>query len=316
MQPDMLLTADTASVGRPAFDTAVLRTVAYSDIFDYPLNCQEIHRYLEGLPSAPAQVEQACQALLALGALERVGDFWFLPGRAHIVEQRAARAAWSKQLWPKVQRYAAWMARLPYVRMLAVTGALALDNEPGRDIDFLVAAASGRVWLCRALVILVVRWAARSGEVICPNYIISENALEFSARNLYTAHELAQMIPLFGMPVYWKIRQANSWLLDYLPNAIGLPRDEFPNLELAKPAFYRPSIEKALSFRWVDRLEAWEMQRKQRKFARVYPASAEADFSAECCKGHFGEYGARTLSAFEMRLDRSVGVERQPALEK
>ena len=284
-------------------EQAVLDTIAYADIFSYPLTAGEVHRYLHGFP---VPYEMVCELLhsdpqLASQISQRQGYF-MLRGREDLIALRLQRAARAALLWPQALLYARWIARLPFVRMLAITGALAVDNEPGQDIDYLIVTSPGRLWLCRGLVILVVRLASLRGDVVCPNYLITEHALAFPDCNLYSAHELAQMVPLYGLDVYWKIRQFNPWLHDYLPNAGDRPRPEIPSLPQQCAGFLQQAAENALGARLGTRLETWEMQRKLRKFARVYPSSREADFSADWCKGHFGEYGARTLSAYQTRL--------------
>ena len=40
---------------------AVLHTVAYSDIFDYPLTAPEVHRYLTGVRASFEEVAQALE---------------------------------------------------------------------------------------------------------------------------------------------------------------------------------------------------------------------------------------------------------------
>ena len=64
---------------------AVLCTLAYADIFDYPLTLLEIHRYLTGV-SAP--VEAVNDVLEGDRFFVRIGDFFTLPGREEIVSIR------------------------------------------------------------------------------------------------------------------------------------------------------------------------------------------------------------------------------------
>jgi hypothetical protein len=72
-----------------------------------------------------------------------------------------------------------------------------MDNESGRDLDFLVVTLPGRLWLCRGMAMLLVRLARRLGDELCPNYFITTQALAFPSQDLYSAHELVQMAPLF-----------------------------------------------------------------------------------------------------------------------
>jgi hypothetical protein len=203
------------------------------------------------------------------------------------------------------------MADLPFVRMVAVTGALAVNNLAGRlDLDYLVITQPGRLWLCRALTILLVHWARLKGVTICPNYFLAENSLSISERNLYTAHELAQMVPISGLDVYWKMRELNSWTRAFLPNAGGLPQPaEIPSslLSQGRSSTGRPlwrAVEALLRTPAADWLEGWEMERKIRKFQAGLGDPSEIDFSADWCKGHFEAHGIRTLQAYEARLQR------------
>ena len=52
----------------------------------------------------------------------------------------------------------------------------------------------------------------RFGHTICPNLIISENALEWPLHDLYSARELCQMIPITGKNMYRKLTEINEWV--------------------------------------------------------------------------------------------------------
>jgi len=120
--------------------------------------------------------------------------FVTISGREAIAAVRETRGHSSAKLWPLARRWAAIIDSLPFVRMVAVTGALAVDNAPaGDDIDYLIVTAPGRVWLARALAVGVVRVASVLGVGLCPNYVLAHSALSQQKRNLFIAHDLARL---------------------------------------------------------------------------------------------------------------------------
>jgi len=291
-------TADDAAV-----EKAILQTLAYGDIFDYPLTAQEVHRYLIMVAAPQGVVQSALKnGRLAQQHLSHRQGFFTLPGRESIIETRLRRAEVAAGIWPRATRYGLAIARLPFVRMVAVTGALAMDNvEHGDDIDYLIITRPGRLWLSRAIIIaLVVKPATRRGDEICPNYFLSDRALLFHERNLFTAHELAQMIPIAGLATYDRMRQLNTWITHFLPNAGGAS----PAAGV-RPASRRPvrrAAEVVLQTPVGAWLERWEMTRKIRRLGQLDRDQSAADFSADSCKGHFGNHGQQILESFASRL--------------
>jgi hypothetical protein len=283
---------------------ATLRTLAYADVFDYALTLTELHHYLIGEAASREGVRAALDAALHTGIVARVGDFYCLPDRTHLAALRAERARYSAPLWGRAQRWGAVIASLPFVRMVAVTGALAMHNVATAhdDIDLLVVTAPGRVWLARALCIGVVRGARRFGVELCPNYVVSAAALVQSPRNLYIAHEVVQTVPLSGHAVYAELRLANHWTRAFLPNAASPLRRSLAvvptNLNLQRVG------ELALHGSLGDRIEHWERARKQRKFNREAAHSAAAQLDPDHVKGHFNDHGQRSLVEYERRLQQ------------
>jgi hypothetical protein len=209
----------------PSLERAIVEAVAYADVFDYPLTADEVHRYLNGVTASRAGV----RATLANGRLvprllSHAGRYYCLRGREAVIETRRERARLSATYWRRALGYGRLIAGLPFVRLVAVTGALAMDNVADDDVDYMIITEPGRLWSCRALVVAVVRWAALGGITLCPNYFLSENALVLSERSLFTAHEVAQMVPLAGWDTYDTFRRLNRWTERFLPNAGGPPR--------------------------------------------------------------------------------------------
>ena len=281
-----------------AIHQAVLETVTYADIFDQPLSIREIHRYLHGRKASISELERA---LGSSHSLIRSGGWFLLPGREELVALRQERERCAAGIWSAAVRFGAVIAHLPFVRMVGLTGALAVRNaDQGADVDYLVVAANGRTWTCRLFVVALVKWAARQGIVLCPNYFLAENALALADRSIFTAHELAQMVPLSGKKVYETMRAANSWADELLPNATGSPE---PDLLLERASVLRRTSEFALRGRAGAWLEKWEMDRKISKFKGAHTFSEETQFNADRVQGHFNSYRAKTLAEFNRRLN-------------
>lgn len=279
---------------------SIFHTLAYSDVFDYPLTAGEVYCYLTSMSASLGEVTQALRnETLFVG----VGEYFALRGRENIVAIRKRRAEIAARLWPKALRYGRILARLPFVRMVAVTGSLAMNNaDEDKDIDYMIVTAPGRLWLGRALSLLVRRFARLESVTLCPNYLITTDALELKERSLYVAHELVQMIPLSGIDIYREMRRLNRWVGDYLPNA-ALAFQTSPSVKpLQKRSPVQHILEIFLRLPFVDWLEKWEMDRKIARLTHEQSASSESWFSADVCKGHIDRHGQKTESAIEEKL--------------
>lgn len=286
-------------------EQAIVQAVTYSDIFDYPLTAEEIHRYLMGIAIDRDTFNATLQqSPLVRQHLSQRDGYYTLSGRESIVAIRREREQAAARVWPRALSYGRIIASLPFVRMVAITGELAMDNiGPHSDIDYFIVTEPGRLWICRLMTIAVVRYAAPRGDIVCPNYLLSERALELHDRNLYTAHEVAQMVPIYGLETYQRLREANAWVSEFLPNAGSSPRDAeaLPHGNAA-----RRLAESTLRTSAGARLESWEMNRKVRKLTRDGVPHPEVSFSPDWCKGHVDGHGERILDLF---ADRWSAVE-------
>ncbi len=292
---------------------AILETLVYADLFDYPLSSDEIVRYLT-LPAPPETIRRQLDAGASDGVFCRSNGFFTLPGRVRLIPVREQRGKIARAKWTTARQYTRWIARLPFVRMVAVTGTLAVDNvEESDDIDLFIITAVGRLWLCRALVILVVRAAALAGDELCPNYFLSERELCLKDRGFFHAREVAQMVPLYGAETYQRLRELNTWVEEYLPHAGGTPNG-IPILRLGpRERAVKRGAERLLGGRLGARLERWEMRRKVQKFSRLAEAKGGSVlFTPDCCKGHFDHHDETIMRLFEERLAQ-YGLSEEPA---
>ena len=276
-----------------ALERAIVEAVCYADVFDWPLTPGELHASLP-LAATRLETDRSLRSPRLRPLLGLADGLVTLTWRDHLRDRRHAQARSSRRLWPRAIRSARAIARLPSVRLVAVTGSLAAGSAgPDADIDLFVVTTDGRLWLTRALTIGVVRVAAAAGTKLCPNYFLAESALELPERDRFTAVELVQMVPIAGHATYEALLAANAWYREFLPN-------HRPAQQARREAGHRLA-EAALHPALVDRLERWEMERKVRRLAAA-GTTDEQRFGPTVCKGHFEGHRRRALATFAERL--------------
>src|SRR5215216_5702184 len=144
---------------------AVLQAILYSDVFDFPLTSAEVHRYL---PKVAASYEDVLHALNDDPRLIKIGNYFTMLGHAQIVNIREQRELQSKTLFHYALTYGRLIGSLPFIRMVALTGSLALLNvSKTGDFDYMLVTHPGRLWTARAFCLLLGRFTKLFGHTIC-----------------------------------------------------------------------------------------------------------------------------------------------------
>ena len=250
-------TRDGSAILSP-LERAVLLTVLYSDLFEYPLSVDELQRYLVCLNAPQASPPAASPAALvslngdaldtvltSLSAhyLSCVDGLICWKGREYLRAVRHERQDIVAQRWPQAQRYARWLSRVPFVRMVAVCGSQAAGNSSlSSDLDIFCITAPGRLWLVQSCAMLLRRIAALSGVHVCPNYFLTTRTLEIEEQSLYTAREVSHVIPLWGIETYTAFLQANGWITNFLPR--WTPHDRLRLCAQTPPSRFSQRLER------------------------------------------------------------------------
>lgn len=292
------------SVTVSPLERAILETLAYSDIFEYPLTLNELHRYL----SLSISFEELESRIPYNQSLPNRDGYYHLPGRDEVVGIRKGRESDSRRAFHRAVRYGKILARLPFVRMAAMTGSLAVLNlSKSADMDFMLVTAPNRLWLARAFAVTFGRLMRLAGDRICVNLLVSENALEWPRHDLYSARELGQMVPIAGMDVYLRLRAANPWAESILPNAASAP-EPTPQTVKATGTILQRIMELPFRGRFGEWLDRVLMNIQLRKISRKYGTGAETNFTVDVCQGNFHDHRKWADEYFRARLV-SLGLE-------
>ncbi len=211
---------------------SILATLVYHDIFNYPLTTEEIHKYLIKKKISAKSVEKELKNLKKEGKILNYANLFALKNKKKLFLIRKQRAKHSHAKLKKAQLFSFLLSLIPTVKMVAISGALAMQNShKNDDIDLVIVTAKGKLWTTRLLANLVLlpfkrrpqlpttHYLLPTNNKACLNLFIDESDLEIKDQNLYTAHELYQQKPLFERnQTYSRMMKANRWALKYLPN--------------------------------------------------------------------------------------------------
>lgn len=204
----------------------VIATVAYADIFDFPLTRSEVKRWAVG------GIDRVPISLSGLDASKKsTWGYVLLPGRKKLVNVRRSRQKSAVGKWRRIQAASRFFRCVPTLLLMGVTGGLAMNNaKKDDDIDLFFISRKNTLWLTRSLVTFVAEvlgMRRRPGDrkvkdKICLNMFMAEDALSLPRKeqDLFAAHEVLQMVPLWEREgIYQRFLSVNRWASYFLPNA-------------------------------------------------------------------------------------------------
>jgi len=200
-----------------AISAAVLKTLAYADLFDYPLRAEEIHDGLFACDASLNEVKAALSDWERCGVIEQRQRFFFIRGRSRVVRIREQRRQHTQRL---LQEHA-WLLRLiadfPFVRSVSLSGASAFENcKRADDIDVFILAAPRRLWLVNTALVILLN-LLRKRKTLCLNCLIDLDHLRLDDRDFFVAHQIAFLRPLSGVKYLRQFQAANNWAYSHLP---------------------------------------------------------------------------------------------------
>jgi rfaE bifunctional protein nucleotidyltransferase chain/domain len=223
----------------------ILATLAYSDVFSFPLTAKEVFQRLvttavvdNAIPhkerlkdDSSITFSDICKTLEQLVAEQKItsaeGYFSLRKQKEaqELVAIRKKRMAIADEKWQEAWFAVGILKKIPGVVGIAVTGALAANNPASKtdDIDFLIVTKSDMLWIVRPLVTLVAfvcgkrrSWQGEEQNSWCFNVWMSAKTLALSdiypdfEPNLYHAYELLQAVWQVNNGV--SLIEANPWV--------------------------------------------------------------------------------------------------------
>jgi hypothetical protein len=158
-------------------EQSILATLAYFDIFEYPLTLFEIWKNLVnvgngnsipqscgvGFPSL-CDIEDALNNEELKNKISRKNGFYFLKsvGAQNFVPNyltRQKRYYIADKKFKRAKKIVWLLSKIPYIKMIAVCNSLGYSNAmEDSDIDFFVITAKNRIWTARFLSVVLIKF--------------------------------------------------------------------------------------------------------------------------------------------------------------
>jgi len=209
---------------------AILTTIIYSDIFHFPLTFTELWKYLISEEKITRKAFSEALANLSDVVASRDG-YYFLTGKDSFVTRRKRHQAELKKKLQIAKKATFFLSHIPTIRFIGISGGLAVGNVTEEDdIDLFLIVKKGTLFMTRFWVVCMLEWLGMRrkrneefpADKICVNLLVDENRLLWpkKSRDLYSAHEVAQIQPLFERDnMFQKFMDSNQWIRTFLPNS-------------------------------------------------------------------------------------------------
>ncbi|HEX4912658.1 MAG TPA: hypothetical protein VFV51_01820 [Vicinamibacterales bacterium] len=280
-----------------AQELAVLRSVTYAAMFDYPLTLEQLHASLIEVRADAGTVASWWRNSELLQAAIDHQDGWYFPsGRGDLIRTRARREAVSRRLLDRDRAILSFVGAMPFVRMVALSGSLAhLNAEQSADLDLFVITAPRHVWSVTVTLLVIARlcgWRKR----LCLNYVISESALQVEPADLFSANQIIHLRPLTGGALFSRFVAANTFVGRCYPNFTP------PVADGERASLSQRLLERLLSIGIAPALEraarvlyGWHLNRRSSR----WQSRDQVRLEPECLKLHTSSHRAAALERYE-----------------
>lgn len=299
-------------------DRSILLALAYAGAFPWPLTLIELYERIGEQRYALGEIASRVDLMVTNGSVRCEHGFYsFSDVSAGVAWRRVCQQKECAQKWTRMLYCARRFRAVPYVRMIAASGSLALGNtDADSDWDMFVIAQAGRLYTARAGMLLAAWCEGRlrtkrmrtAPDKFCFNHFIATDCLAIKHRSIFVTHALAELVPMYDdlgfLPRLW---QANRWISEYrlLPKyasfvrrsvapsrALGIFRH---GVELLLDTWIGDGVERALRA-WMQRRIAREPATHERG-GRVVSNDCEIEF-------HPRSFEAIVLSRYNAALVR------------
>jgi len=209
---------------------AIFKTIAFFDIFDYPLTVFEIKKYL----NIKISILEILNVINNNKKIKSLNGFYFLDNRKKIVKNRLDRYNYSNQKLKIAKQIVKIYQFLPWIKMIAIGNSIGSNNLKNKsDIDFFIITQKNKIWITRFFCAGIAKFLKirpieqNKKDKICLSFYVGENNLDLQQFMIkkswkidkYFTYWFANLVPIYDVNnFYKKLIKNNLWIFNCFPN--------------------------------------------------------------------------------------------------
>ena len=244
------------------------------------LELAELHKYLHrngdnGRRPTLIEITKALYELRKTGLVFEHENMFGVIDDSDAGKRKEKHAEMSKEKIEKLRTPLKWLAILPFLNSIAITGSVAMGNAAkSSDLDLLIIVKPGRIWTTRILAMIITqffgkrRYGKKITDRICLNYFIVDGA-ETPTQNIASANMLASARPILSKENFAAFISLNRWIEKFLYQCHDA--EAIAPIQINYPSKTSIVLEELFSDKigdWTEcLLKKWQTARIKRKLA-------------------------------------------------
>lgn len=200
---------------------AVLKTLSYFHVFEYPLSKKEIWKFLP-VKCDIGSLQEVLAYLVDAQIIFSIDNYYCLYNEPYLINRRKDGNHLGKIKLKKAMIIARFLGSFPFVEAVCISGSLSKDFAlPNSDLDYFIITAPNRLWTARNFMHLFrkLTFLVNAQNLFCMNYYISLYNPAISLKNMFTAIELSTLKAAWVHSGMKELVLTNEdWVLHHLPN--------------------------------------------------------------------------------------------------
>jgi hypothetical protein len=251
-------------------DRAIVSTIAFFDIFSYPLSAFEVFKYLQKNCSY-FQVVLVLQSLEERNVVSSKNSFYCLKGKENNFNIRQKRYNYTKKKIKIARKWSKIFKAFTNLKLLALSNSIGSYNlREGGDIDLFIITKKNKIWTSRFILAFIGKLfhlrpsPENEKDKLCLSFFISEanlNLQNYTKENdLYFLYWLVNLSSIYDKDNYLnKLLGENKWIKNYLPNYFKIVSiDNKKNREDKKKISYKKNSNNGFIENFLKKIQ-WKL---------------------------------------------------------